>query len=65
VEPLQPPMTLEQTTKYLSVSMALPGPIMLSHQPSFFRSTGPLAASAPNPVSAALMPVGSALMPAA
>ena len=33
MEPLQPPSTLEQMTKYLSVSKALPGPIMLSHQP--------------------------------
>ena len=28
-------MMLGQMTKYLSVSMALPGPIMLSHQPGF------------------------------
>ena len=33
MEPLHPPSTLEQMTKYLSVSKALPGPIMLSHQP--------------------------------
>src|SRR5580658_1320110 len=33
VEPLHPPTTLELMTKYLSVSNALPGPIMLSHQP--------------------------------
>ena len=33
VVPRQPPSTLEQMTKYLSVSNALPGPIMLSHQP--------------------------------
>ena len=31
--PLQPPSTLEQMTKYLVVSNALPGPTMLSHQP--------------------------------
>ena len=31
--PRQPPSTLEQITKYLLVSKALPGPIMLSHQP--------------------------------
>ena len=33
VVPRQPPSTLEQMTKYLLVSNALPGPIMLSHQP--------------------------------
>src|SRR6266481_5922740 len=33
VVPWHPPRTLEQTMKYLSVSNALPGPIMLSHQP--------------------------------
>ena len=33
VVPRQPPSTFEQITKYLSVSNALPGPIMLSHQP--------------------------------
>ncbi len=33
--PLQPPMTLEQMTKYRSVSNPLPGPIMVSHQPGF------------------------------
>ena len=33
VVPLQPPMTLAQMTKYLSVSRALPGPIIMSHQP--------------------------------
>jgi len=32
-EPLQPPSTLEQITKYLLVSMPLPGPTMISHQP--------------------------------
>ena len=31
--PRQPPSTFEQMTKYLLVSKALPGPIMLSHQP--------------------------------
>src|SRR5579871_4785221 len=35
VVPRQPPRTLEQITKYLFVSNALPGPIMLSHQPGF------------------------------
>ena len=33
MEPLQPPITLEQMTKYLSVSSALPGPMSMSHQP--------------------------------
>src|SRR5438067_13409819 len=33
VVPRQPPSTLMQMTKYLSVSNALPGPIILSHQP--------------------------------
>src|SRR5579871_5054327 len=33
VVPRHPPKTLEQITKYLFVSNALPGPIMLSHQP--------------------------------
>jgi hypothetical protein len=33
VDPLQPPMTLEQSTKNLFVSKALPGPMQSSHQP--------------------------------
>ena len=33
VEPLHPPMKLEQMTKNLRVSKPLPGPIMSSHQP--------------------------------
>jgi hypothetical protein len=33
VVPRHPPSTLEQITKYMFVSNALPGPIMLSHQP--------------------------------
>jgi hypothetical protein len=33
VVPRHPPSTLLQITKYLLVSNALPGPIMLSHQP--------------------------------
>jgi hypothetical protein len=33
VVPRHPPSTLEEITKYLFVSNALPGPIMLSHQP--------------------------------
>src|SRR5579864_2070594 len=35
VVPWQPPSTFEQIMKYFSVSNALPGPIMLSHQPGF------------------------------
>src|ERR1035437_2328267 len=35
VAPRQPPSTLEQIMKYLLVSKALPGPIMLSHQPGW------------------------------
>ena len=31
--PLQPPITFEQMTKYLSVSKGLPGPIIAFHQP--------------------------------
>ena len=33
VEPMQPPSTLGQTTKKRSVSMGLPGPTKISHQP--------------------------------
>jgi hypothetical protein len=33
VDPLQPPITLAQMMKYLSVSSPLPGPIIMSHQP--------------------------------
>ena len=36
VEPWQPPRLFTPITKKRSVSIALPGPIMLSHQPSFF-----------------------------
>ncbi len=35
VEPLQPPITLEQITKYLPVSNALPGPMYASHHPGY------------------------------
>jgi hypothetical protein len=42
VEPLQPPMTLLHITKYLSVSMPLPGPIRFPHQPS-----GPATCASP------------------
>src|SRR5512145_316289 len=35
VEPLHPPMTFEQITKYRPVSSALPGPMTASHQPGF------------------------------
>ena len=34
VEPMQPPSTLAQMTKYRSVSTGLPGPTTMSHQPS-------------------------------
>jgi len=33
VEPMQPPITFEQMTKYFSVSSGRPGPTMVSHQP--------------------------------
>ena len=33
VEPMQPPSTFGQMMKYRSVSIGLPGPIMVSHQP--------------------------------
>ncbi|MCY1298095.1 hypothetical protein D9M70_475650 [compost metagenome] len=33
VEPLQPPRLLRLTTKNLRVSIGLPGPMQLSHQP--------------------------------
>ena len=32
-EPAHPPRLFEQTTKYLSVSTAFPGPTILSHHP--------------------------------
>lgn len=32
-EPMQPPTTLGQITKYRPVSIGLPGPTMVSHQP--------------------------------
>ena len=34
-EPIHPPITFAQIIKYLSVSMALPGPTAYDHQPSF------------------------------
>src|SRR5512143_805548 len=39
VLPWHPPITLEQMTKYLSVSNAFPGPIVLSHHPGFLSSS--------------------------
>ncbi|MNP73211.1 hypothetical protein D3C76_1699010 [compost metagenome] len=33
VEPLQPPRLFRLTTQNFRVSMALPGPMQLSHQP--------------------------------
>ena len=48
VVPRQPPRTFEQITKYLSVSKALPGPIMLSHQPGLpSRGLMPAACASP------------------
>jgi len=49
VVPLQPPRKLEQITKYLSVSMPLPGPIMASHQPGFASSGECLPAACASP----------------
>ena len=40
VEPWQPPRLFRPITKKRSVSIALPGPTMLSHQPTFFTSPG-------------------------
>ena len=46
--PWQPPSTLEQMMKYWSVSNALPGPIMLSHQPGLpFSWLMPAACASP------------------
>ena len=33
-DPIQPPITFAQITKYLFVSIALPGPTAVTHQPS-------------------------------
>ena len=35
MEPLHPPRLLQQTTKNRRVSMGLPGPMAVSHQPIF------------------------------
>ena len=35
-EPMHPPITFAQITKYLFVSIALPGPTAVTHHPSFF-----------------------------
>ena len=35
VVPLHPPKTFEHIIKYLLVSNAFPGPIIISHQPGF------------------------------
>jgi hypothetical protein len=43
VEPWQPPRLFTPITKKRSVSIALPGPIMLSHQPTFFGIVGVVA----------------------
>ena len=47
VVPRQPPSTLAQITKYRSVSNALPGPIMLSHQPGLPSWLMPAACASP------------------
>ena len=53
VEPLHPPNTFEQITKYLSVSNAFPGPITISHHPGFsFLLPVYLPAACASPVSA-------------
>jgi len=44
VEPMQPPTTFGEMTKYRSVSIGRPGPTMVSHQPCFFVSGCRLAA---------------------
>ena len=48
VVPRQPPSRFVETTKKRSVSNALPGPIIPSHQPSDL-PTAPSRSSAPNP----------------
>src|ERR1017187_8819298 len=48
VVPRHRPKTLEQITKYWLVSNALPGPIMLSHQPGL--PTTESVRESPNPV---------------
>ena len=35
-EPIHPPITFAQITKYLLVSIALPGPTAVTHHPSLF-----------------------------
>ncbi|MCY1363690.1 hypothetical protein D9M69_504650 [compost metagenome] len=45
VEPKQEPRLLTPITNHLSVSTALPGPIMLCHQPSLRGSGWPLASA--------------------
>ena len=49
--PRQPPITFAQMTKKRSVSIGLPGPTMVSHQPGFF-VTGLTLATCWSPVSA-------------
>src|SRR5882724_12715679 len=51
VVPRHPPSTLLQITKYLLVSNALPGPIMLSHQPGLPVS-GEMPAACASPLNA-------------
>jgi hypothetical protein len=63
VVPRQPPSRFVEITKYRSVSNALPGPIIPSHQPSPFPAT-PSRSSAPKP-SRALWSAAACEMPAA
>ena len=51
VVPMQPPSTLEQMTKKRSVSIGLPGPTIISHQPGL-PVTGWMLATCWSPVSA-------------
>ena len=51
VDPMQPPMTLAQITKKRLVSIGLPGPTMVSHQPGL-PVTGWMLATCWSPVSA-------------
>src|SRR3990170_679454 len=55
VLPWHPPRTFEQITKNLSVSNALPGPIVLSHQPGLRSSAEYFPAACESPESACRM----------
>ncbi len=52
VLPWHPPTTFEQMTKYFSVSNALPGPMVLSHQPGCLSSSAYFPAACESPESA-------------